>query len=204
MTMRIFCVFVSGPSASRHIWRCENLRLFGKWRSIWKVRSASSLRFNRLICDIEWNAIAHWHWSVNNEELCGICRAPFDGHCPDCRIPGDDCPLSKCSFTNIYWYYWIVVGECSHCFHMHCLFKWIQSPQSQQQCPMDRKPWVTSQWNDFCFLKYIIWYKCFMSQHTENAEPRSEQEFENGVNLIRNAYQGQVRTWGEFVLICAT
>jgi hypothetical protein len=38
----------------------------------------------------------------------------------------------------------LVVGECSHCFHMHCLFKWIAAPQSNQQCPMDRRPWVTA------------------------------------------------------------
>ncbi|KAI3635736.1 hypothetical protein MIR68_006374 [Amoeboaphelidium protococcarum] len=77
-----------------------------------------------------WNAVAKWKWDVPNEDICGICRSPYDSACPQCRFPGDDCPL--------------IVGHCKHCFHMHCLLKWIASPSSQQQCPMDRKPWVTA------------------------------------------------------------
>lgn len=59
-----------------------------------------------------FNAVAHWRWNLSNthsvstdqssneeqeseeEDLCGICRVAFEGCCPDCRIPGDDCPLS--------------------------------------------------------------------------------------------------------------
>ena len=36
-----------------------------------------------------------------------------------------------------------VWGECSHVFHMHCLLKWIGTPASKQQCPMDRRSWGT-------------------------------------------------------------
>jgi len=36
-----------------------------------------------------------------------------------------------------------VWGECSHVFHMHCLLKWIGTPSSKQQCPMDRRTWGT-------------------------------------------------------------
>ena len=43
------------------------------------------------------------------------------------RLPGDDCPL--------------VWGQCSHCFHIHCIMKWLQSQQLQQQCPMCRQEW---------------------------------------------------------------
>ena len=28
-------------------------------------------------------------------DVCGICRVPFEGCCPQCKLPGDDCPLSK-------------------------------------------------------------------------------------------------------------
>lgn len=52
---------------------------------------------------------------------------PFDSCCPDCRLPGDGCPL--------------VWGKCSHCFHIHCIVKWIQAQQAQQQCPMCRQTW---------------------------------------------------------------
>ena len=54
----------------------------------------------------------------------------FEECCPDCDIPGDDCPP--------------VWGNCNHAFHMHCLLKWLESQGSQgkQQCPMCRADWV--------------------------------------------------------------
>ena len=56
---------------------------------------------NRCICVCErkrstfkkWSAISVWKWITNDDTECGICRLPFDGCCPDCRTPGDDCPL---------------------------------------------------------------------------------------------------------------
>ncbi|XP_018565218.1 anaphase-promoting complex subunit 11 [Leptinotarsa decemlineata] len=73
-----------------------------------------------------WTGVATWRW-VANDDNCGICRMPFDGCCPDCKLPGDDCPL--------------VWGQCSHCFHMHCIVKWLQSQPVNQQCPMCRQEW---------------------------------------------------------------
>jgi anaphase-promoting complex subunit 11 len=29
------------------------------------------------------------------DDVCGICRLAFESTCPECKIPGDDCPLSK-------------------------------------------------------------------------------------------------------------
>lgn len=75
---------------------------------------------------IDWTGVATWKW-VANDDSCGICRMAFDSCCPDCKLPGDDCPL--------------VWGECSHCFHMHCIVKWLQSQQVNQQCPMCRQEW---------------------------------------------------------------
>jgi anaphase-promoting complex subunit 11 len=74
----------------------------------------------------DWTGVATWKW-VANDDNCGICRMPFDGCCPDCKLPGDDCPL--------------VWGQCSHCFHMHCIVKWLQSQPVNQQCPMCRQGW---------------------------------------------------------------
>lgn len=57
-----------------------------------------------------WAAIAAWKWDLgkeddgsmddeSEEDLCGICRLNYESCCPDCKIPGDDCPLSGlCSF----------------------------------------------------------------------------------------------------------
>ncbi|KAF4526128.1 hypothetical protein B566_EDAN012438 [Ephemera danica] len=39
-----------------------------------------------------WAGVATWRW-VANDDNCGICRMPFDGCCPECKLPGDDCPL---------------------------------------------------------------------------------------------------------------
>lgn len=52
----------------------------------------------------EWHAVAQWQWDTGKkedetaedgeEDVCGICRNPFEGCCPACKVPGDDCPLS--------------------------------------------------------------------------------------------------------------
>ncbi|KAJ8593310.1 anaphase-promoting complex subunit Apc11 [Rhizopogon salebrosus TDB-379] len=86
-----------------------------------------------------WSAVAQWRWNTGNSnhdqddegDVCGICRVPFEGCCPSCKMPGDDCPL--------------IWGECSHVFHMHCLLKWLGTVASKQQCPMDRRAWVTAE-----------------------------------------------------------
>jgi len=31
------------------------------------------------------------------DDVCGICRLAFESTCPECKIPGDDCPLSTYS-----------------------------------------------------------------------------------------------------------
>ncbi len=50
-----------------------------------------------------WHAVAQWRWdtgasesegSDENEDVCGICRVPYEGCCPSCKMPGDVCPLS--------------------------------------------------------------------------------------------------------------
>jgi anaphase-promoting complex subunit 11 len=69
----------------------------------------------------EWNAVASWRWDMPEDEVCGICRVQFDGTCPTCKFPGDDCSLcmsippdrelmaaNECE----------VLGKCGHSFHM--------------------------------------------------------------------------------------
>ncbi|RDK42497.1 hypothetical protein M752DRAFT_251638 [Aspergillus phoenicis ATCC 13157] len=73
----------------------------------------------------EWNAVATWRWDMPDDEVCGICRVQFDGTCPTCKFPGDDCSL--------------LLGKCGHSFHMHCLMTWIQQESSKGLCPMCRQ-----------------------------------------------------------------
>lgn len=43
----------------------------------------------------EWNAVAAWRWDMPDEDVCGICRNPYDSTCSKCKFPGDECPLRK-------------------------------------------------------------------------------------------------------------
>ncbi|CAN6575880.1 unnamed protein product [Malus baccata var. baccata] len=101
----------------------------------------SPLSLNRGVCSLQekkmkvnilrilltvWHAVASWTWDAQ-DETCGICRMAFDGCCPDCKLPGDDCPL--------------IWGACNHAFHLHCILKWVNSQTSQAHCPMCRREW---------------------------------------------------------------
>ena len=66
-----------------------------------------------------------WTWGAG-DDVCGICRNPFDGCPPDGRYPGDDSP--------------VVWGTCSHAFHLQCIQKWLAA-QTEQRCPICRRPW---------------------------------------------------------------
>uniref|UniRef100_A0A1I7T2D5 Anaphase-promoting complex subunit 11 n=2 Tax=Caenorhabditis tropicalis TaxID=1561998 RepID=A0A1I7T2D5_9PELO len=70
-----------------------------------------------------------WKWMQGGEDTCGICRMEFESACNMCKFPGDDCPL--------------VVGNCRHAFHRHCIDKWIAAPTNQPkaQCPLCRQDW---------------------------------------------------------------
>lgn len=41
----------------------------------------------------KWNAVATWRWDIPDDDVCGICQVHFDGTCPTCKYPGDDCSL---------------------------------------------------------------------------------------------------------------
>lgn len=121
------------------------------WKYLWENR---------------WHAVASWTWDAQ-DETCGICRMAFDGCCPDCKLPGDDCPLSKqlqlvnlmmawCTYclvscnngvkdtiTHFHFvlYHLAVWGACNHAFHLHCILKWVNSQTPQAHCPMCRREW---------------------------------------------------------------
>jgi hypothetical protein len=44
---------------------------------------------------LSYHAVAAWRWDMPEDDDCGICRVQFDGTCPKCKFPGDDCPISK-------------------------------------------------------------------------------------------------------------
>lgn len=67
----------------------------------------------------------HQH-AAAGDDVCGICRNPFDGCPPDGKHPGDDSP--------------VVWGTCGHAFHLQCIQKWLGS-QQEQRCPICRRNW---------------------------------------------------------------
>lgn len=72
-----------------------------------------------LYVNCRWHAVASWTWDAQ-DETCGICRMAFDGCCPDCKLPGDDCPLSKYTCYNINLIHLHLV--CSFCHIVQIFF----------------------------------------------------------------------------------
>lgn len=64
----------------------------------------------------------------DENDVCGICRANYNGTCPTCKIPGDSCPL--------------VIGDCKHFFHYHCIVRWLRTLHSKGLCPMCRRQFL--------------------------------------------------------------
>ena len=69
--------------------------------------------------------VANWSWQLGDNEHCTICMNPFECACPQCKFPGDDCPP--------------IEGKCGHFFHLHCIYKWLDS--GTDKCPLDREIW---------------------------------------------------------------
>ena len=99
--------------------------------------SASTLR----ICSLHRTCFFHcviiprlcslcYLFPTSGDDVCGICRAPFDGNPPEANFPGDDAP--------------VVWGVCSHAFHIQCINKWLSS-QPEQKCPFCRRAWEFKQ-----------------------------------------------------------
>mmetsp|Transcript_9480 Transcript_9480/g.34769 ORF Transcript_9480/g.34769 Transcript_9480/m.34769 type:complete len:102 (+) Transcript_9480:212-517(+) len=73
----------------------------------------------------KWHTIASWSWGAG-DDVCGICRIPYEGCAPEAKYPGDDSP--------------VVWGRCGHAFHLQCITKWLNS-HTEQRCPICRQPW---------------------------------------------------------------
>lgn len=68
-----------------------------------------------------YHAVASWRWNIKpkgasaaaeadesmkadsdeEEDVCGICQVAFEGCCPTCKVPGDDCPLSTSGLVEL-------------------------------------------------------------------------------------------------------
>jgi anaphase-promoting complex subunit 11 len=74
---------------------------------------------------LHWHGVASWTWGAG-DDMCGICRAPYDGAPPEAKGPGDDAP--------------VVWGACGHAFHIQCITRWLGA-RTEPRCPYCRRVW---------------------------------------------------------------
>ena len=128
------------------------------------------------------HAVAVWKWELkptknrvegaededesddDDDDVCGICRVNYDGCCPDCKVPGDECPLSLCPLLRCR-FKWRLTASCSlgrvYTRLPHALpsqvarnrqlkatgafhpLPVLTGPRADalSQCPMDRRAW---------------------------------------------------------------
>ncbi|CAK9437649.1 uncharacterized protein LODBEIA_P20270 [Lodderomyces beijingensis] len=133
---------------------------------------------------VEWRGFCTWHWdlapSAENdsagyiEELCGICRVSFDGACPSCKYPGDDCPL-------------ILGVGCTHNFHLHCILRWLEQESSKGLCPMcrqifDFKQITNDSTEEVANLKTLIDGHKVMRERVSQNDQSEFEAFEGGAD----------------------
>ena len=80
--------------------------------------------------------IKSWHpvavWTIDKKvELCAICRNHIMDTCVDCQTNASSVKIN----CEISW------GKCEHAFHTHCISQWLKN---KQVCPLDTKPWESS------------------------------------------------------------
>ncbi|OBA23070.1 RING/U-box [Metschnikowia bicuspidata var. bicuspidata NRRL YB-4993] len=119
-----------------------------------------------------WHGVATWHWhtqSSQNDELCGICRVPFDGTCPNCKYPGDTCPL-------------ILGATCSHNFHLHCILKWLEQSNSKGLCPMCRQIFTAKVIEGIGSPQELAELQALIESHQNGRDAELGTDFEYGEN----------------------
>jgi anaphase-promoting complex subunit 11 len=107
----------------------------------------------------EWNAVAAWRWDMPDDDVCGICRNPYDSTCSKCKFPGDECPLRKLRLdeprrmssdatqylenatTPSTWYVTLPLATPAAPLTatQHCIFSWLKQESSLEKCPMCRQ-----------------------------------------------------------------
>ena len=66
----------------------------------------------------EWHAVAAWRWQMPEDDVCGICRNPYDSTCSKCKFPGDECPLCMWISAPLF-----ARGHCANS-HLPCRIYW--------------------------------------------------------------------------------
>ena len=80
---------------------------------------------------VKWTPVGTYSFNIEETE-CSICKYNLMESCSSClemdKISPDVDRVQKCVISK---------GKCGHCFHYHCIAKWIKDDVS---CPIDRVP----------------------------------------------------------------
>ena len=78
---------------------------------------------------ISWQPIAFWKFKTTTTE-CPICKEHFESHCTSCVHENTTKGHIDCDITR---------GKCGHCFHKHCIDKWLANKKGS--CPVCSTPY---------------------------------------------------------------
>ena len=72
-----------------YVMTSDNMKVLQQTNNIFKLYSYYD---NISLFVVEVIGVGHWRW-VTDYDICGICQLAFEFCCPDCRLPGDYCPI---------------------------------------------------------------------------------------------------------------
>lgn len=74
-----------------------------------------------------WAPYATWRFKTTYSD-CPICKVKLEQTCTQCESTNVDGNMTCC----------VSKGKCGHCFHKHCIDKWISSSNI---CPVCNTPY---------------------------------------------------------------
>jgi hypothetical protein len=92
-----------GPSESHHSGACSLLtsRSLTQQVHLHQQHQTPKPTETMKVTIKKWNAVATWRWDLPEDDVCGICQVHFDGTCPACKYPGDDCKIRELLHPHI-------------------------------------------------------------------------------------------------------
>ena len=78
---------------------------------------------------VSWQPIAFWKFKTSNPE-CPICKEHYESACTTCLHENTTRGATECDIAR---------GKCGHCFHKHCIDKWLASKKIS--CPICSTPY---------------------------------------------------------------
>ena len=81
------------------------------------------------------NSVAMWVYN-NTGDSCSICKNALNEACIKCQSNQDNYDTTQCRK---------VVGQCNHCYHIHCIEEWVKK---QNNCPYCFNEWVAMKYMD--------------------------------------------------------